>query len=250
MKIHEFGEYNRGSVVLIHGAYMPWELLRSAVDVIARTRHVYAVALPGHDPSAGEEFTSAANISARIAGTLARTGLKHVDMLYGLSLGGTLAARMLADGLLEYGYAVIDGGIMPTGKRGFLESIFGSSPAAPLNITERSRGAVAAVYPPGEFPATVVEKISATLGQMSDETMRRVRGSVNEALFSGEFPRPVCPVEYWFGEREEKARSRDIAFVRSLIPQVKLRRIAGMSHAQYMLTNPEMCAGDLLRRMS
>lgn len=113
MRIDEFGCENKQIVVMIHGLAMSWRMFWPSIGLLARNFHVLAVTVPGHDQADGSEFTSVEEIAARLEDELLGRRFRDVFCVYGLSMGGALALRMLADNRVHFQYAVIDGGITP-----------------------------------------------------------------------------------------------------------------------------------------
>ena len=249
MKIHEFGEHNRRSIVMIHGACMSWDMFMPSIDILSRSWHIYAAAVPGHDLTTKEEFTSVEGIAARIELTLIRDGISAVDLLYGLSLGGGIALRMLADGKIRTDRAVIDAGITPVELPGALARLFFAKDAVITAIGKKSRSALEAAFPPDRYPVSVIDRMYAVMQNMSDNTIQRLYSSVDNYRMPEQFPDIVSNIEYWYGSDEERVRKPDIAYVQKHIPGIKIRRLEGMAHGQYALCCPEQFAGDIARRM-
>ncbi len=242
MKIHEFGEHNRVNIVMIHGAFMSWEMLKPATDILSGNYHVYAVALPGHDLTTREEFISVEGSAARIGLTLVRDGLRRIDLLYGLGMGGGIALRMIADNNLPVERAIIDGGIMPNGDTGFFAGLM----RAMKDTGKKSREALAAAYP---YSPVDIAKMYGIMQHMSDEAVRRVYAAEGNYSLPEEFPALPDRTEYWYGEKEERARQRDIACVTAHIPGITLRKLPGMGNGEYAIGCPTQFAADIARRL-
>lgn len=232
---------------MIHGECMPWELFRGAVDILSRRFHIYAVAVPGHDISSDEEFTSVGDVASRIELTLAKHGVSHIDLLYGFSLGGSLAMRMLADGAIPTVHAVIDAGAAPREKRGILDSLF--APSNPLKRGKTSRSAIDKLFPPQRINPAAADSIYMLMQRMSDNTTDRIFRS----MYGYELPEtiiaPGCTTEYWYGSEEAGFLDYDTRYVSAHIPGVIMRPLPGMCHGEYVLSFPDQFAGDIGRRM-
>lgn len=249
MKIHEFGERNQGNIVMIHGACMSWDMFMPSINILSRKYHVYAVAVPGHDLTTDEEFTSVESIAARIELTLVRDGLSRIDMLYGLSMGGGIALRILADNRIPVDHAVIDAGITPYELPRFLTRMILAKDVVMTTIGKKSRSALASAFPPDRYAVSDIDRMFEVMQHMSDNTIRRVYDSTDNYPMPEKFPDIATVIEYWYGEDEEKVRKSDISYVQKHIPGIKLRKLEGMAHGQYAVSCPEQFAGDLNRRM-
>lgn len=242
MKIHEFGEHNRVNILMIHGAFMSWEMFRPSIDILAGNYHIYAAALPGHDLTTKEEFISVEGIAARIGLTLVRDGLRRIDLLYGLGMGGGIAMRILADNDLPVERAVIDAGIMPAGNAG----LFAKFMRAMKDTGKKSRAALAAAYP---YSPEDIGRMYAVMQHMSDEAVRKVYEAEGNYSLPYVFPALPDNIEYWYGEKEERARQQDIEYAKKHIPGISLRKLTGMGHGEYAVSCPTQFAADIVRRM-
>lgn len=250
MKIHEFGEANRTGIVIIHGACMSWDMLKASIDILARQFHVYAVALPGHDTTTDEEFSTIEGIAARIVLTLFRYGLRQADLLYGLSLGGSVALRIIADGELPVSRAIIDGGLMPCGTVRLLARSLFSPGNVMVSPGRRTRAALAAEFPPVRYPAVAIDRMYEVISHMSDATIRKVSERIGNFTLPEKLPVSLPVTEYWYGQDEENSRKYDIEYIKGLIPDITLRRLPGMAHGQYAIGCPEQFAADVFRRLN
>ena len=249
VKIHEFGEYNKRSIVMIHGACMSWDMFMPSINILSRRYHIYAVAVPGHDLTTNEEFTSIEGIAARIELTLVRDGLSRIDLLYGLSVGGGIALRILADDKLAIDRAVIDAGITPREQSGFLSLFIPTKDPVITVIGKKSRSALSAAFPPDRYAVSDIDKMYAVMQHMSGNTLRRLYDTADKYSMPEKFPEIATEIEYWYGEDEKNERKLDISYVKRHIPGIKLREIKGMAHGQYAVSCPEQFADDLSRRM-
>jgi len=242
LKIHEFGEINRRNIVMIHGAFMSWDMFMPSIDILSRKYHVYSVALPGHDLTTKEGFISVEGSAARIGLTLVRDGLRQIDMLYGLGMGGGIALRILADNDLPVERAVTDAGTMPAGEAG----LFAKLARAMKDTGRKSRTALAAAY---RYSPEDIGRMYSVMQHMSDEAVRSVYEAEGNYSLPEVFPALPDNIEYWYGEAEESARKPDIEYVKKHIPGVNFRKLTGMAHGQYAICCPAEFAADIDRRM-
>ena len=112
-RLHVLGEEHSMVIVMIHGTGMSWDMLMNSAEILQEKYCVVLVSVPGHDPNTTEEFTSVEQIAGEIETGLIEMGRSSVDLLYGLSMGGGIAIRILADNRLSVKHAVIDAGITP-----------------------------------------------------------------------------------------------------------------------------------------
>ena len=245
MNIYEVGQKNDKSLVMIHGACMSWDMFQDSIDDLKKDFHIFAVAVPGHDLTTDEEFTTVEDIADRIETELISRGLHDIDVLYGLSMGGGFVIRMLADNRLPVNHAVIDAGITPYELprpitrlillRDFLMTEWG----------KHSKKALSLAFPPEKYTQEGIDYMYEVMKHMSARTIWRVFDSTDNYAMPATFPRLETRIEYWYGQEEKKARKLDIAWVKKHIPGVRFREIPGMDHGQYALMQPKQFVEDL-----
>ena len=123
MKVYEFGTEHEKTFVMFQCAAEPWWVFRDSAEAMARDYHVYLVIADGHDEQ-GTTFVSIEKNASDAAAYLRAKGVRRIDGLYGVSMGGASAMRFLAT------YAPA---LLPEGQ----------APAAPGRNPEDSPGLVA-----------------------------------------------------------------------------------------------------------
>lgn len=232
-------------IVMIHGACMCWQMLMRSAKLLAEKYHVYLVAVPGHDHDTNEGFTSVEDISRRIESQLVSMGAEEIDLLYGLSMGGGIAIRMLADNRLKITHAVIDAGITPYELPRIVTRIILAKDFIMTELGKHSRRALSLAFPPERYTFSDIDMMYKTMQHMTAETIFRVFDSTDNYSMPKRFPKTRTNIWYWYGECEKKARSLDIEYVRRHIPNVRFRIISGMEHGQYIMSFPKSFASDI-----
>ena len=113
MRIHEFGTEHEKTVLLLHSACLSWRMFRPAVERLQTQYHLIIPALPAHDPDEKTPYTSVEAIAAELGGWLTQRGIGALWGLYGVSMGGAVALRLLADGKIPVRTCVLDAAITP-----------------------------------------------------------------------------------------------------------------------------------------
>ena len=245
MKIHEFGRKDMPVVVMIHGEFMSWDMLGGAIKLLAERFHVLAVGVPGHDTSSKDSFTSVENIAARVELTLVQFGAAKIDLLYGLSMGGAIAVRMLADAQLHIRHAVIDGGTCPYDVPWVVSRLMLSKDGAAAKKLRNDVAALETAYPPERYGDSFTDGVYNVLREMTDEEAERIAVSMRDYPMPSKFPKIGTWIEYWYGSDEEDERRADAEYMRKHVPNTTLRRIDGMAHGQYVVSCPESFANDI-----
>ena len=114
---------------------------------------------------------------------------------------------------------------------------------------KHSKKALSLAFPPEEYSQEAVDGMFHTLQNMTAKTIWRVYDSTDNYSMPTVFPKLDTTIEYWYGSKEEKERKLDIRYIKRHISDVWFRRISGMKHGQYVMTQPERFAVDIRKRM-
>lgn len=98
------------------------------------------------------------------------------------------------------------------------------------------------MFDPGKYTEEDLQYVKKVLSSMSARTIWRGFYSCNNYAMPSPVPRPACPVQYWYGEQEKKARKNDIAYIRTVFPETAFIENKGQDHAEFFTLHPaEFC---------
>lgn len=246
MLLHEFGVSHEKTIIMIHGLGMSWDMLKPAIEALAGEYRVVAVAVPGMDMDGKSEFTSVEDIARLIEDALLERGIVSAECLYGLSMGGGLAIRMLADNKIHFFRAVIDAGITPYEMPYAVTRFILAGDVLSTLLGRASKGLLSLAFPPEDYTQAAVDRMSEVLRHMTLKTIWRAYDSTDNYSMPEKFPVIDTKIEYWYGAKEKKARRLDIQYVTKHIPNIRLREIPDMAHGQYVMTRPAQFAQDIV----
>jgi pimeloyl-ACP methyl ester carboxylesterase len=246
MTIHEFGKENEEIILLIHPSAVMWDYFEYVVPLLEKDYHIVIPALPGYDEDELGDFTSVEEIATELAGWLKAQGHTSLELVYGCSMGGSIALRMLADRKIDIQNAVIDGGITPyqlprvftvfIALRDFLMVCMGKWGGRKLLMKAFSADAYS------DKDLKYVEKV---LRFMSYKTIWRTFDSCNNYNMPNPVPQPEGHVEYWYADAEEKARAWDIAYIKKKFQNVHFVKLEHIGHGGMASTQPRKMADRL-----
>lgn len=247
LTVHEFGKENKNAIVLFHPLGVWWDIFEYVIPILEKDYHLIIPAMPGHDPDRPEtDYTCVEEICADMTEWLVSHNLSSVTCLYGCSMGGSVVIRMLAEKTVSAGCAVIDAGITPynlpkpltylIGVRDFLMTEFGK---------HASISALKSVFDPSKYSQEDLRYIKKVLSSMSAKTIWRGFYSCNNYSMPEHISQPDCPVQYWYGEQEKKARKNDIAYVKKIFPETEFVENKGQDHAEFFTLYPKEFADKL-----
>lgn len=240
MLLHEFGIKNNKTIVMIHGLAMSYDMLLPAVNELTkRNWHVFAVAVPGMDMDTDNEFTSVEEISEQIENALKAKRINKVSCLYGLSMGGGIALRMLADNKIHFDMAIIDAGITPYEMPYIATRFILLSDVLSTLLGKASKQLLELAFPPEKYTESVVRRMYEVMNHMTFRTIWRAYDSTDNYSMPLSFPKINTHIAYWYGTNEKKARKLDIKYVKKHIPNIHINKVPGMSHGEYVIAYPK-----------
>lgn len=247
MLFHIFGEENTKTIVMIHGLAMSWDMLQEAIGILAREYQVAAIAVPGMDLESQEEFTSVEEIAGRIEQGLLDRGIKTVECLYGLSMGGGIALRMLADGRIRCRHVILDAAITPYELPWIATRLILVKDVLMTLLGKASKPLLELAFPPEDYSQETVDCMEKVMHYMTLRTIWRAYDSTDNYEMPGNLRLPGTDIWYWYGEKEKQERRLDLQYVRKHVKNVRFRKIPQMRHGQYVITKPERFAGDVTK---
>lgn len=246
MNIHEFGQENRECVLFLHASCTGWDFYEESIQRLSVQYHVVVPAMPGHDLTTDEDYTSVEEITAELEQWLLKRGQTHIHGLYGLSMGGSVALRLLADNKIVFDKAVIDAGITPYQLPWLLTRFIALRDFWMVELGKHSRKLLELAYPPEKYGAEGLDFMQQVMKHMSARTIWRVFDSCNNYSMPKPIPVLSTDIQYWYGSLEKKARAWDIDYVRKNFPETVFVELPSLDHAEYAMLHPAELAGRLL----
>lgn len=240
MNIHEFGVTNTRVLVLVHPSIVMWDYFDFVIPLLERNYHLYVPALPGYDPDDDGNFTSVETIATELEDFLLSRGHREISCIYGCSMGGSIAIRMLANGRVRVQNAAIDGGITPyslpwivtrfIALRDFLMVYAGKFCGV---------GLLRKAFSTDDYTEDDIRYIKKMLDRTSAKTIWRTFDSCNNYSMPAVVQDNCENIEYWFADAEEKARKWDIGYMKRHFPGTKFIKMEGIGHGGLAVLHPE-----------
>ena len=248
MKIHEYGENHSDIAVLIHPSAVRWDYFEYVIPYLQERFHLIIPALPGYDETEDSSYTSVEKIAAELEEWLIVHGCRRIACAYGCSMGGSIVTRMLADGRLDIGSAVIDGGITPYQLPWIVTRMIALRDSGLMYIGKLGGiRLLEKAFDTDEYSEEDLKYAADVLKHMSTKTIWNTFESCNNY----ELPAPIrteCRhIEYWYAEKEEKSRKWDIRFMRKTFPEIVLKPFEDLGHGGLAVKQPEIFASEIVR---
>lgn len=250
MQMLEHGPEQARTLLFLPCTAEPVWAFADTIALLSQNWHVYQVVYDGHQPEYPGDFTSVEQTIDEVTEYLKRRGVARLDAAYGCSLGGACLTRLLALGEIPVGRAIIDGGITPYPLPYPVRRLLLVRDVLSFKLVANSRKILEAAFPPERFtlpgrdPVKEYDALERYLKTYSDRTIRSIFWSGNN------YALPAAPAEhgtkitYWYGEEEKRDRRDNLRFIQRYFPQVRLREIPKMAHAELVMMYPEAFCRD------
>ena len=253
MKIYEFGTEHEKTFVMFQCAAEPWWVFRESAEAMARDCHVYLVIADGHDEQ-GTTFVSIEKNVSDAAAYLRAKGVRRIDGLYGVSMGGASVIRFPATEDIPVEKAVIDAGITPYAYPKWICRLIAAKDWATIMLGTKSYTLMKLFMPPerwtprGQNPEEHYRRIfDFEKHHFSSRTIYRVFWSTNNYAMPDPVPGVAAKIEYWYGEEERKARKNNLAYTMKAYPRTVPREFKGLAHAELVMMYPERFYSEVTR---
>ena len=253
MKVYEYGKEQKNTVLIFQCAAEPWWAFEKSAEALAQDFHVYLFISDGHD-ELGTDFISIEKNVQEAVSCLKKSGLKELDLLYGVSMGGASTMYLLANQLFPVKKAIIDAGITPYHYPKFICRLIAIKDFLMIKAGFSSLGIMKKVMPPerwtpeGEDAEEHYKKIyDFGRKHFSNRTIYNVFWSANNYPMPDPVPAVNTEMEYWYGEEEKGARKADIAYAKNAFPQMAVKEFKGLAHAELVMMFPEQFRQEVLR---
>lgn len=246
MNIHEFGADKNKIIVLIHPSLVMWDYFEYILSILKEEYHIIVPALPGYDEeNPNENFTSVEEIADNLLGWLKEHKIEKVDLLYGCSMGGSIALKMFSNHGIKIRNIICDGAITPyqlpwivtrmIAIRDFLMISIGKIEG--LKLLEKS-------FSTDEYSEEELKYVAKVLNFISYKTIWRTFESCNNYVMPKNVSEHSGRIQYWYGDKESKARAWDIKYMKTYFPNTEFIKFENMGHGSMASLYPVKMANQ------
>lgn len=240
MTIHEFGTENEEVIVLVHPSVVRWDYFEYVIPYLEKDYHLIIPAQGGYDPDKENDFPGVEQTAADLENWLNDNGYHDIKALYGCSMGGAVALKMTADGMLNVEHTIIDGGITPYQMPWLLTRYIAVRDTAEIAIGKMGgEKLLASMFTTDEYSDEDMKYIADVLRMMSFRTMWQTFDSCNNYDMPEGIINTGSTLTYWCAETEQKEREWDMDYVRMHFPDADIRIIDDVGHGGLATLYPE-----------
>ena len=241
MDFHIFGEHNKPTLLLIPGLGVSHEIFLPLIEQLKENFHIIAADNDGFLLGKTSQFTSVDDQASQAIKYVQEKHNGHLDVAYGLSLGGKILSRMLERNEITIDHAILDAApLLPLPRwtvgplryyqafnvwtcyhwTGFWRWLFHS------HYFDTLLDEVRKVYPSGRSRAVLDGYKSVYTNKLE---------SINGA-----------DIHFWYGTKEAFVAKPQAKHLLSLCPDVHVEVFPKMNHGQLLIDHPEEVAKRIL----
>ncbi|MBR5445719.1 MAG: alpha/beta hydrolase [Clostridia bacterium] len=245
MRFLEFGKENHRTLVMFHASCMTWDFLEAGIRLLAERYHVIVPVLPGYDMEDDSEYTSVEAIAAETEDWLLSGGYGEIHGLYGISMGGSIAVRLLANGRIRIHKGIIDAGITPYRLPKWLSNLFVWRNTWFILMLKDSMGFFTRLVPEKKYGSDMFAGLRKVMEHSTRRTIKNNFRSCSTYTLPDTIAGQDTEIRYWYGSLERALRGRDARFVKRCFPHAQTEVIKGCNHAEFVMLHPEAFAEKL-----
>lgn len=248
LNVYEFGTQNKKIILLLHPSVVKWDYFEYIIPLLEKKYHLIIPAIPGYDFKNKSEFTSVEEIALQIGNYLKKKNIHKVEVVYGCSMGGSIALRMAMDRIISIHHIILDGGITPYQLPWILTRCILLRDFLILSIGKLGgKKILIRAFTTDKYNEDSIQYIEKVLKHMTYKTIWRTFDSCNNYKMPKKRIYLKSNIYYWCAENELKERAWDIKYMKTFIPNTRFMIMKNIGHGGLALLKPEKFASKIIQ---
>ena len=242
MRVHEWGDPDQPTVILLHGGGLGWWAYRDVALPLAGAYHVVVPSIQGNGDAADEPFESIQASAAALIRWIDETYQGRVHAIGGLSLGAQIAVAVLCQRPAMATHAILESAlIFPLRSAGLIKPM-----AAMSYGLIRHRWFARLQAKQLQLPDALFELYFDDTRRMSKQTLLQTLQSNASFAPGASLAQVQAKTLVIVGEKELPVMRRSAMQLAADIPAAKLWVANGMRHGELSLRHPAFYAERVL----
>lgn len=243
MRVIEYGQGNKDTLVLLHGGGLSWWNYQETADILSDRFHIVIPVLDGHSGS-DRSFTSIENNAREVIAYIDEKYAGHVLLMGGLSLGGQILLEILSQRNEICEFAVVESALaLPMKKTAALirPALTISYPLIKRRWFSRIQFQYLRIKP------ELFEKYYEDTAKISRNDMIAFLGANADYRIKETLAGCKARTFVLAGSRETPIMRRSAALIAESLPASQLEILQGFYHGDLSINHAEKYAAMLLR---
>ena len=239
MEILEFGNKEKRKIILIHGFQSPYQVWDEYIRYYEKDYHIIVPILPGHNPKKKEEFISFEECAKEIEDYVISNYGDKVFAIFGMSMGGVLAATLWENKRLNIQKIIFDGSpLISINKfiRKFMIKFY-------IDITHKSKQREQMTLKQAVNTIITQDKLREllkVLDNMSDTTIINYINNIGRFKLAKNIDTKNIEVYYYHGTKTNEMLAKKTAkYIKRCYPNSNIICFNGKGHCEKSLLNPQ-----------
>lgn len=206
LRILEYGSLDKPTLILIHGFESPYQIWNQYIKHYQEKYHILIPILPGHDLEEKSELTSFDEIAKNIEDYCLSKSIHHIYAVYGMSMGGVLAACLWKNQILAFDKIIFESSPLLSFSPFMIKQY--------LSITHKARQRNPNVIKKAIHTMVTEENLDVflkLLDQISDETIKKYIQEIGVFQLPANIHTPNTQIIYFYGEKINEVVFRNVA---------------------------------------
>ena len=239
MKLLEFGDNSKSKIIFIHGFQSPWQIWEKYIERYKNDFHIIVPIITGHDVEKKEAFVSFAVDAEQIEEYVLSHYGERVYAIFGMSMGGVLAATLWQNKRLKFEKVIFDGsplvsinGLMSKYMLNFYLKATHKTQQRDKKTLEQS----VAICPP-----KYQEPFLKIMDNMSDITISNSLKSIADFKIKNDIDTPNTVPYFFYGTAmNEMLAKKSAKYLMKYYPNTVTKCFKGKAHCENSLHHPEI----------
>ncbi len=245
MKIMEFGDTSKRKIIFIHGFQSPWQVWNKYIEYYKNDFHIIVPIMSGHNPAKKEDFISFSVEAKEIEDYIIPRYGKDMYAVYGMSMGGVLAATLWQNQNLFFEKVIFDGSPLVS-LNGFMKRLMKKFY---LDITHKSQQRDKKTVEQATKVIISEDNLGNlldVLDNMSDVTVENSIDGIADFKLKQDICIPNTIAYFFYGTAaNEMLAKKSAKYVRAYYPTTVVKCFKGKFHCEDALFNPEIMIAEL-----
>lgn len=242
MIMHEFGQDNKKTFLLLHGAGCTYQMWFTQIKELEKEYHLFVPSISGHEPM-DEDFISSKEEAKKLLDWFHDRNYTQIYCICGASLGAHVAAELMQIAPNFAKYAMIES-LKAYQYHGFMLKLFSEFGKRMLKKCAKTTGDMAGTY----HQKHVSEDTKKTLLTMSEQSLNNIMIESGNYLMDENNQMIGTKTLILYGSKEEKLCRKNTERFANQIVNCKVRVLEGYRHGELSIGNPQRHL-ELLREL-
>lgn len=245
MDILEFGNKNGKKLILIHGFESPYQIWEDYIKHFGNIYHIIVPILVGHNPKKKEEFISFEQNAKEIENYIISNYGKDIYAIYGMSMGGVLAAHLWQNNKLKINNLIMESSPLVS-YNGFVTKFLINQY---LSITHKSQNRDRKVIDMATKSIITPDKLDElleVLDNITDTTIKNYITQIGNYKLPTNIDTTNTNIYYYHGTKiNEMFAKKTAKYIRKAYPNSNIVCFKGKGHCENSLLNSKVMIDEL-----